>query len=193
MLMLAAAGAASSLDPKDEMLLEVLKVRRVCVEPLTGGETAAHIRNMIISSLQRAGLFVITENEERADALLRGSAEDLVFTDTYQTSDGVDGRISIGVSRSRPGATRSTERQGFSLGGGAGDHESTRIAERKHEASATVRLVSKDGDVIWATTQESLGGKFRGASADVADKITRQLMDDYDRARKLSAAPKPSR
>jgi len=36
--------------------------------------------------------------------------------------------------------------------------------------------VNKDGDVIWSTTQESLGGRFRGASADVADKITRQLL-----------------
>jgi hypothetical protein len=50
---------------------------------------------------------------------------------------------------------------------------------------ATVRLVNKDGDVIWSTTQESLGGKFRGASADVADKITSKLRDDYERARKL--------
>jgi hypothetical protein len=47
--------------------------------------------------------------------------------------------------------------------------------------------VNKDGDVIWSTTQESLGGKFRGASADVADKITRQLTADYERARR----PKP--
>jgi hypothetical protein len=38
--------------------------------------------------------------------------------------------------------------------------------------------VSKDGDVIWATTQESQGAKFRGASADVADKVVRQLMAD---------------
>jgi hypothetical protein len=46
---------------------------------------------------------------------------------------------------------------------------------------ATVRLVNKDGDVIWSTTQESTGAKFRGASADVAEKITRQLVADYDK------------
>jgi len=43
--------------------------------------------------------------------------------------------------------------------------------------------VNKDGDVIWSTTQESNGAKFRGASADVADKITKQLEADYQRAR----------
>jgi hypothetical protein len=47
-----------------------------------------------------------------------------------------------------------------------------------------VRLVSKDGDVIWSTTQESLGGRFRGASADVAERVTRQLLSDYERAKK---------
>jgi hypothetical protein len=48
---------------------------------------------------------------------------------------------------------------------------------------AAIRLVNKDGDVIWSTTQESNGAKFRGASADVADKITRQLTADVDRVR----------
>ena len=38
------------------------------------------------------------------------------------------------------------------------------------QAVAAVRLVNKDGDVIWSTTQESQGGKFRRASTDVADR-----------------------
>jgi hypothetical protein len=59
-----------------------------------------------------------------------------------------------------------------------------RIQERKHEASASVRLVNRDGDVIWSTTQESQGAKFRSASADVAEKIARQLSQDLERARR---------
>jgi len=43
-----------------------------------------------------------------------------------------------------------------------------------------------DGDVIWSTTQESLGGKFRASSADLADRITKKLLEDYDRAKKLT-------
>jgi hypothetical protein len=66
-----------------------------------------------------------------------------------------------------------------------GENESDHSTERRHEAIAAVRLVNKDGDVIWATTQESLGAKFHGASADVADKITGRLKDDFERARKL--------
>jgi hypothetical protein len=66
-----------------------------------------------------------------------------------------------------------------------GETESERSLERRHEAIAAVRLVNKEGDVIWSTTQESLGAKFRGASADVADKITAKLKEDFEKARKL--------
>jgi hypothetical protein len=71
------------------------------------------------------------------------------------------------------------------MGIGAGDSESSHSSERRHEANAAIRLVNKDGDVIWSTTQESMGGKFRGASSDVADKITRQLTEDFERAKQL--------
>jgi hypothetical protein len=183
----APAVAPAPANPlEDQALLQLLNVKRVYVDRMAGGETAAQMRDMIISSLQSARLFVITENQDRADAVLRGSAEDLVFTDTFQSSDGVDARAGLGTNASGSGSTR---RGGRYLSAGVGDRESTHIAERKHEASAAVRLVSKDGDVLWSTTQESLGGKFRGASADVADKITRRLLDDYVRARKLKSAP----
>jgi len=46
-----------------------------------------------------------------------------------------------------------------------------------------LRLVNKDGDVIWSMTQESLGGKFLGAAADVADKIAKKLAADVRKAR----------
>ncbi len=166
-------------------LTQLLTIKRVYVDRLTGGEPAAQIRDMIISSLQGAGLFVLTENPDRADAVLRGSAEDLVFTDTFSSNDSINARGAI--SASSPQSRSSSSRRSAYLSAGVGDQESVRIAERKHEACAAVRLVNKDGDVIWSTTQESLGGKFRGASADVADKITRQLVTDFDRARKLLA------
>jgi hypothetical protein len=46
------------------------------------------------------------------------------------------------------------------MGLGAGESESSRSVERRHEANAAVRLVNKDGDVIWSTTQESMGASF---------------------------------
>jgi hypothetical protein len=193
-----AAAAIAMAQPvpaptvEDQALRQLLTVRRVYVDRLNGGETAAHMRDMIIASLQSAKLFVITENAERADTFLRGSAEDLVFTDTFQSSDSVDARVQVG--RGSSSGFGSSRQAGRSLGASVGENESSRIAERKHEATASIRLVAKDGDVIWSTTEESLGGKFRGASADVADKIMRKLAAAYERARKMDArapAPRP--
>ena len=77
-----------------------------------------------------------------------------------------------------------SSRSARSLGSGIGGDESSNIKERRHEALATIRLVSKDGDVLWSTTQESKGAKFHGASADVAEKIAKQLIAEYERAKK---------
>ncbi len=178
---------AASADLERETLSQLLSVKRVYVDRLTGGETAAQIRDMIISSLQGARLFVLTENPDRADAFLRGSAEDLVFTDVFTASEGINAR---GGMSTYSGGRTAADRRGASASIGIGENDSIHTAERKHESSAAVRLVNKDGDVIWSTTQESIGGKFRGASADVADKITRQLSADFERARQLRATPK---
>ena len=177
--------AQNDVAGTDPQLTELLKIRRLHVEKLAGGDTAVQIRDMLIGALQATRLFTVTENHEKADCTLKGSAEDLVFTDTFQSSEGIHARTQVGSARSS-GATRGGV--GFSVG----EQESTRIAERKHEATLAVRLVNKDGDVIWSTTQESLGAKFRGASADVAAKVTRQLTDDFARARKLTPASAPA-
>jgi hypothetical protein len=157
----------------------LLRVRRLFVDRFGGGEGAAQIRDMVIASLQRSGLFQITENPDRADAVLRGSAEDLVFTDVFQSGEALGARANASGGR---GASVRNRAYG-ALGAGVNESESMRIQERKHEASASVRIVARDGDVLWSTTQESLGAKFRSASADVADRITRQLVADLERIR----------
>ena len=124
----------------------------------------------------------MTEKSDKADATLKGSAEDTVFTDTFQTSEGVNARASLSGGT---GTTRSTTARRAGASVGVGLDESEKITERKHEAVAAVRLVSSSGDVIWATTQESLGAKFKGASADVADKVVKQLIADIEKARRM--------
>ena len=175
------AGVKSPTWFEEETLVQILKIRRVYVDRFGGGETAGQIRDMIISSLQSAKLFVITENEERADAFLRGSAEDLIFTDTFSSSESLSARTSLGVGRDPDQS--SSDRRSRQTGVSVGESESLRTAERRHEASASVRLVSRNGDVLWSTTQESGGGKFRGASAEVANRIAKQLTQDYERAK----------
>ena len=160
-------------------------VRRVYVDRLTGGETAAQMRDILISSLAGAELFIVTENQEKADCILRGASEDLVFSELHQSSDGINAHANLGTSMRSTGYNSGAVNRNNAAGIGVGENEADRSSERRHEAIAAVRLVNKDGDVIWSTTQESNGAKFRGASADVAEKIIAKLRDDFEKARKL--------
>jgi hypothetical protein len=175
----------------DDLSDQLPKIKRVFVDRLTGGETAAQMRDLIITALQNSKLFVLTENQERADAFIRGAAEDLIYTDQFKSSENVSMRANSSESEGVSSDTRYngagggvSSRSARSIGSGIGGGESSEVKERKHEALATVRLVNKDGDVLWSTTQESGGAKFHGASADVADKIAKQLVAEFERVRK---------
>ena len=188
LLVLTSFGIASGADSgpsaiavEEDSLKQLLQIRRVYVDHLTGGDTAAQMRDILLSSLESSNLFVLTENPERADVTLKGAAEDLVFTEVHTSSDSLNARTNVGAGKS------TSSSRGAYAGFGVGESESEHSSERRHEAVAAVRLVNKDGDVIWATTQESLGAKFRGASTDVADKITAKLKEDFARARRLAA------
>lgn len=161
-------------------------VQRVFVDRLSGGATADQMRELLIASLHNSRLFTITEDPDRADAFLRGAAEDLIYTEQFQASDGVDMRAGLGAGTRSTKSTGGLNLSARSLNVSISDDEAINIRERKHEAMATVRLVNKDGDVIWSTTQESNGGKFRGAGADVAEKVTRRLTEDMAKARGVS-------
>ena len=167
----------------------LLDIKRIYVAPLTGGKEAAALRDLIIAGLDSTKLFVLTENPDRADAVLKGAADDQTFTDTFDSGESVNARQAIGKYGS--GSSAATRTGGGYGAEGIGENDVHHIKERKHEAYASVRLCNKDGDVLWSTTQESLGAKFRGASADVAAKIAHQLTIDYDRARNPVPAPKP--
>jgi len=175
----------------DDLSSQLPKIKRVFVDRLTGGETAAQMRDLIITALENSKLFIVTENQDKADAFIRGAAEDLIYTDQFKSSENVsmhgNSSDSEGVStdtRYNGAGGGTSSRSARSTGTGIGGGEATEVKERKHEALATVRLVNKDGDVLWSTTQESKGAKFHGASADVAEKIAKQLMAEYERVRK---------
>jgi hypothetical protein len=173
------AFAVSPSSVEETGLRQLSTIRRVYIDHLTGGETAAQMHDILEAALDGAKLFILTENQDRADATLRGAAEDLVFTEVHSSSDSLNAHTNVGI--------RQDGRYGRATSGGLGlgENESDHSAERRHEAIAAVRLVNKDGDVIWSTTQESQGAKFHGASADVADKITAKLKEDFERARRL--------
>jgi hypothetical protein len=169
--------------PEDEAAQQLSKVRRIYIAVLTGGDAALQLRDLLMTSLHNSKQFIITEEEDKADAVLKGAGDDDVFTDTFQSTEGINAHSQIGSGSSeglRNYANSSSNHSGALT---IGENESSRTEERKHEAIATVRLVSKDGDVIWSATAESLGAKFLGASADVADKLSKRLVSDYKAAK----------
>lgn len=174
--------------PAPPAVKSLIKIKRVYVEALAGNDSAEAIRQLIISSLQQSHLFTLTDNPDRADVTLKGAANDTAFTDTYDSDSGANGRANGGLYSGRGSTIRSAA--GIFGGMSGSENESERIRERKHEAYATVRLCNRDGDVLWATTQESRGAKFHGASEDVALKIAHQLEADF--AKTAHAAPAPA-
>ena len=174
---------AKQANPANSMLV----VKRIYVAQLTGGPQADALRELIIASIDSTRLFILTDNPDHADAFLKGAADDHAYTDALDTDEGISSHQNGG--RTTGGSSLTTKAAGTYLGLGISDNESHHIRERKHEAYASVRLCNKDGDVLWSTTQESNGAKFRSASADVAAKIAHQLtLDVNDAQRALSIA-----
>lgn len=176
---------AISEDDPEALARQLAGVKRIYVDKLTGGEAADQIRDMLMSALQGTKRWIITENPEKADAFLRGAAEDMIYTESRESHDGISARANLGLTDgSYSTSNRQGERSGRFAGAGVAANEGQRATERKHEASAALRLVNKDGDLIWSTTKESAGAKFRGAASDVADQVVKQLVRDFDLARR---------
>ncbi len=178
--------------PEEQSAEQLSKVRRIYIAILTGGDAALQLRDLLMTSLHNSKQFVITEDEDKADAILKGAGDDDVFTDTFQSSEGINAHTQISAGSSEGLRNYSSSSSNRSGGLSIGENDSRRDEERKHEAIATVRLVSKDGDVIWSATAESLGAKFMGASADVADKIAKRLVTDYKAAKLQVASRTPA-
>jgi hypothetical protein len=176
-----------NVSPEEEATTQLAQVRRIYIDILTGGDEALKIRDLLMTSLKGSKQFIITEDEDRADATLKGAGCDEVFTDTFQSSEGINAHSQLGTGSSAGTRNYASSSSNRNIGLSIGENESRRTEERKHGALATVRLVNRDGDVIWSATAESFGGKFLGASADVADKIAKRLVVDYKAAKQLVA------
>ena len=82
--------------PEEEAAEHLSKVRRIYIAILTGGDAALQIRDLLMTSLHNSKQFIITEDEDKADATLKGAGDDDVFTDTFQSSEGVNAHSQIG-------------------------------------------------------------------------------------------------
>lgn len=128
-------------------------VKRIFVDNFGEDPISKEMQSMVVSSLVAAKQFKVTENRDRADAVLKGVALENTSQELHSYGEGTAIRqAAIG--------------------------DSSTHTETLSQAKLSLRLVNNDGDVIWTTTQESKGAKYKGAGADVADMCVKQLMRD---------------
>ena len=175
---------------------KLLKVTRIYIDDFGADPTAKQIQAMVVNSISESKKFIITENKEKADAVLKGTALEKTHQELHSLNEAAAAATSHGsqhgeVSGSFSNGTGSVSgsSHGYHSGSAIAADDSTASTETINEARVAVRLVAADGDVIWSTTQESHGAKYKGAGADVADKVIKQLMRDLERLQ--AAAPSP--
>jgi hypothetical protein len=173
---------------KPPVVTSLKEVKRIFVDSLGEDPIAKQIEAMVVTQLMQSDRFVVTENGAKADAILKGAGVEKTSIETHSYESGtaashVAGGHSGSVSGSFVGGTGSVSGSGSGgfAGAGAAINDSYSSSQAVNDARVAVRLVNQDGDVIWATNQESKGAKYKGASADVADKVVKQLMRDIEK------------
>jgi curli biogenesis system outer membrane secretion channel CsgG len=180
---------ASTAD--EEIAAKFAKVKRVYVESFGEDQASRQAQAMVIDALTKSHRFIVTEKRETADAILKGvglekSSQELHASSEATSVSGAAGSHQGSISGS--GGSVSGSSSGGFIAHGAGIADSQASTETINDARMAVRLVSGDGDVLWSTTQESKGAKYKGASADVAEKVVKQLLWDVE---KLQSQSKP--
>jgi len=168
------------------------QIKRIYVESFGDDPVSKDMEAMVVDSLTNSKAFTVTENRDKADAILKGSTLEKTSQEAHSYSDGtavgtVHGSSFANLYGTVPG-TVSGSSSAVVSGTHMADATSTSSVTTANDARASVRLVNSDGDVIWTTTQESKGAKYKGASADVASKIVKQLI--WDLAKPVAAPTK---
>lgn len=193
-----AAGQASNASPTTPTANAALKkpaglieVKRIYVESFGTDEASKQLESMVVSSITESKRFIVTEDKNKADAILKGSAMQRTSQELHAYGSATNVGTAAGShsgSISGSGGSISGSSVGGFISKHAGIDDSSVNTETIDRAQGAIRLVNTDGDVIWTTTQESKGAKYRGATADVADKMIKQLLRDVEKLEK----PEPS-
>lgn len=153
-----------------EISARLLHAKRIYVDSFGDDPINRTLQSMVIDSLRLSRRFIITENREKADLILKGSA---LENESRQIH-------SVGSSTGVAGGMAA-------FGRAMRTDDSQTSVESVSEAKLAARLVSPDGDVIWSATEESKGGKYKGAAADVADLVVKALLRELERLRMTGA------
>ena len=181
-----APAPVAALDA--EVTEKLLKAKRVYVESFGDDSINKALQAMVIDALRSSKRFIVTENRDKADLVMKGSALEMTSqefhalgasTQVAQAAGSKTSNVS-GTAVGRTATVTGSSSAGF-VARAVGIDDAQASTETINEARLAVRLVASDGDVVWSTTQESKGAKYKGASADVAEKIVKQLLHDVEK------------
>ena len=181
----AANSSVAMIDA--DLAQKLLSAKRVFVESFGDDPISKSLAAMLLDSLRSSKRFIVTENRDKADLILKGTALEKTTQEYHALASatsvaGAAGGHSSSVTGT-PNLVVGSSHGGFASHSAAID-DSQASTETIETARAAVRLATPDGDVVWSTTQESRGGKYKGATADVADKIVKELSRELDRLSK---------
>jgi hypothetical protein len=195
-LLFVSSAASAQEKPKEAPPAEpatnprLLQVKRVCVQNFGDDALGVQAREMVIARLFESKRFSLTENCEKADFVLKGAVTERNDRAFREESEGVGFGVGAAASDSSgAGINRTGTSASASARGDA--RETLASSETKQHAAVTMRLVDKDGEILWAASLESTGGKTKGAIGDAAERAVRKFLRDLERAEKQSTSPKP--
>lgn len=197
MVAFAQEGTSGAQPPAvpEEADVRLAQVRRVCVQSMGNDVLGIQVQEMVIARLFQTKRFSLTENCEKADYVLKGSITERSEHASRSESEGIGfGQAASGSSSSssRVGSVGSSSSSSGSVRVSGNAYENLSSSEIKQEAAITLRIVDRDGEIIWATSQESSEGKSKGAIGLATEQAVRRLLRDIERAEKqLKAGPTP--
>lgn len=175
-------ATSANRDSSTQSLL--LKVKRIYVESFGEDSVSKQLQGMIIDALAKSQRFIVTENKERADAVLKGVGTEKTNQELHSISEGTIVGTAAGgehgeISGSN-GSIGGSQNGGF-LARKMGTSDAQTTTETIEHVRIAVRLISADGDVIWSSVKESRGAKYKGAAADAAEQTMKQLSSDIEK------------
>lgn len=178
------AVAQDEAETELDTSTELASIKRICVEKFAGLEPQAdQAREMAIASLFGTKKFRVTENCEKAEAILRGSVTGSSEQRVRVEGDSVEFGRAVGYSSASVGGGSGSGSAGFGAAKGA-DAETLASSETISQASITLRIVDPDGEILWAHTEEAKAGKVKGPVAFAIDRAIDQLLRDIEKAKK---------
>jgi hypothetical protein len=175
---------AQEPDLEAELLAELGSLRRLCVEGFVGLQPhAGQAREMAIAGLFESKRFRITENCEKADAIVKGSVTQAKEERSRAEAESTDFGVAAGYGSASVAGGSGSASGGFGAVEG-GSSEVLASTETISQATITLRIVNDDGDILWAHAEEAKEGKVKGPVAFAMDRAVNKLIREIDRARR---------